>query len=137
MLSPSGRVSRYDVRAEPRLARKLLNAGQATVCKEIDMKSKWIVLPVVAAMLTFSANAVSFAQTAKQDMKDAGTDTKNAVKNTGHGIAKGTKTAARKTKNGTETAARKTKNGTKKVVHKAAHGTAKTADKVENKTTPN
>ncbi len=89
------------------------------------MKLKWVALPVVAGMLCFSAGQASFAQTAKQDMKDAGHDTKNAAKKTGHGIAKGTKTAARKTKN-----------GTKKVVHGAAHGTAKGADKVEDKTAP-
>src|ERR1022692_2558699 len=108
---------------------------------------KWIALPVVAAMLSLGAGTISLAQTAKQDMKDAGTDTKNATKATGHGIAKGTKTAVRKTKNGTETAVKdtghgakvageKTKAGTKKVVHGTAHGTAKAADKVEDKTSP-
>ena len=91
----------------------------------MNRTSKWIALPLVAALLSLGASQSSIAQTAKQDMKDAGSDTKNATKKTGHGIAKGTKTAARKTKN-----------GTKKVVHGAAHGTAKGADKVEDKTAP-
>ena len=96
----------------------------------MNRTSKWIAFPLVAAMLSFGASQFTFAQTAKpetakQDMKDAGSDTKSAVKKTGHGIAKGTKTGARKTKN-----------GTKKVVHGAAHGTAKGADKVEDKTAP-
>ncbi len=48
------------------------------------------------------------AQTAKQDMKDAGHDTKDAAINTGHA----TKKVAHKTKYKTKVAARKTKNAT-------------------------
>ncbi len=44
------------------------------------------------------------AQTAGQDMKNAGSDTKNATKSAGHGISKGTKTGYRKTKHGTKKA---------------------------------
>ena len=89
---------------------------------------KTLALTTAAAIFgaTLLLTPAAFAQdSAKQDMKDAGHDTKQAVKKTGHGIAKGTKTAARKTKN-----------GTKKVVHGAAHGTKKAADKVEDKTDP-
>ena len=124
---------------------------------------KFLAIPFTAAALLLATTHPAIAQdtkpdTAKQDMKDAGSDTKNAVKKTGHGIATGTKKAASATKNGTEkaydktkdgtkTAASKTKEGTvkaydktkagtKKVVHGAAKGTAKTADKVEDKTAP-
>lgn len=82
-------------------------------------------LPILAALvgglcLTMTAGA----QTAGQDMKAAGTETKNATKDAGKGIARGTKTAARKTKN-----------ATKKGVHKVASGTEKGAAKVKDKTT--
>jgi len=94
----------------------------------MNSKALRTAVATLAAVLAFAPAGVTFAQpqdSAKQDMKDAGHDTKQAAKKTGHGIAKGTKTAARKTKN-----------GTKKVVHGAAHGTKKAADKVEDKTDP-
>ena len=50
---------------------------------------------------------------AKQDMKNAGHDTKMAAKKTGHKVKKGTKKAAHKT-------ARKTKEGAQKVEDKTA-----------------
>lgn len=53
-------------------------------------------------------------QSPKQDMKDAGHDTKAAAKKTG----------------------RATKKGTKKVVHKTAQKTSEGANKVEDKTQP-
>ncbi|HZY71613.1 MAG TPA: hypothetical protein VFE22_00735 [Edaphobacter sp.] len=55
---------------------------------------------------------------AKQDMKNAGTETKNAVKDTGHGISKGTQKAYHKTTRGTKKAYHKTAKGTKHAVHK-------------------
>lgn len=64
----------------------------------------------------------AIAQTAGQDMKDAGHDTKNAAKETGHGVKKGTKTGYRKTKN-----------GTKKVYHKTGSGLKKLGDKMDGK----
>ncbi len=45
-----------------------------------------------------------FAQTASQDMKNAGSDTKSASKNAGSSISKGTKKGYRKTKSGTKKA---------------------------------
>jgi hypothetical protein len=54
-----------------------------------------------------------FAQTVKQDMKDAGHETKNAVKDTG----RATKHTAGKVKNKTEHAVHK---GSKKVANKTA-----------------
>lgn len=76
---------------------------------------------VLAAVLTFGmSSAFAFAQDgAKQDMKNAGTETKNAAKDTGHGISTGTQKAYHKTKRGTKKAYHKTAKGTKHVVRKA------------------
>jgi Ni/Co efflux regulator RcnB len=60
------------------------------------------------------ALAQSDDQGVKQDMKDAGHDTKDAAKKTGH----------------------KVKKTTKKVTHKAAKKTKEGAEKVEDKTSP-
>lgn len=58
-------------------------------------------------------------QSAGQDMKDAGTHTKNAAKSAGRGTKK---------------AAKKTGHAVKKGTHKAASATAKGADKMADKT---
>jgi hypothetical protein len=64
------------------------------------------------------ATGYGFAQTAKQDMKNAGSETKNAAKDTGKGIGHATKTNARKVKH-----------KTKSTVHKASSKVAnKTSD---------
>ncbi len=69
------------------------------------------------AILLLSTVGIAFAQSdtqsAKQDMKDAGHDTKNAAKKTGHAVKKTTKKATHK-------AARKTKEGAQKVEDKTA-----------------
>ncbi len=83
---------------------------------------KRISTAVITAAMAFSLSA--FAQV-KQDMKDAGSDTKNAAKDVGHG----TVTATKKTGHAI-------KKGTKKVVHGTAEGTEKGAAKVEGKTAP-
>jgi hypothetical protein len=73
---------------------------------------------------------------AGQDMKDAGHETKDGAKDVGHGTA----TAAKGVAHGTTTAAKKTgsatKNTTKKVLHTGAQKTDQGATKVENKTEP-
>lgn len=74
------------------------------------LKFPWIV--VFSCVLALGAMAQPSDQSPKQDMKDAGHDTKNAAKKT----------------------ARSVKHGTKKVVHKSARATRKGADKVEDKT---
>ncbi|HLZ00114.1 MAG TPA: hypothetical protein VKT33_13725 [Candidatus Angelobacter sp.] len=74
------------------------------------IKSLWILL--LSCVLSLGAMAQSGDQSPKQDIKDAGHDTKNAVKKTARGV----------------------KHGTKKVVHKSAHATRKGAGKVEDKT---
>jgi hypothetical protein len=100
---------------------------------------------VSAALVAGGVAPVVLAQTAGQDIKHAGTDTKDAAKATGHGVAKGTTKAYDKTKEGTEKGYDKTKAGTKKayhkttagtkhVVHKSATATEHGADKVEDKT---
>lgn len=62
------------------------------------------------------------AQTAGQDMKDAGHHTKDAAKDTGRGVKKGTKKAAHSTKKGTKKAWHKTKNTTKGAVNGGKQG---------------
>ncbi len=54
--------------------------------------------------------------TAKQDMKDAGHDSKNAAKDAGRGVKKGTKKTYHATKRGTQKAWNKTRNTTKGAV---------------------
>lgn len=87
----------------------------------------------LAGILTIGmSSALAWAQDgAKQDMKNAGTDTKSAAKETGHGISTGTQKAYHKTSKGTKTAYSKTKHGTKKAYHKTAKGTKHVVHKVE------
>jgi hypothetical protein len=79
------------------------------------MKSFWMNFCLVILLL--SATGIVMAQTddrsAKQDIKDAGHDTKDAAKKTGHKVKRKTKSAAHKT-------ARKTKEGAQKVEDKTA-----------------
>jgi hypothetical protein len=74
----------------------------------------------LTAVLVFGmSSAFAPAQDgAKQDMKNAGHETKNAAKDTGHGISKGTQKAYHKTKRGTKKAYHKTAKGTKHAVNK-------------------
>jgi hypothetical protein len=79
--------------------------------------------------LLLSTGFVLAQDGAKQDLKTAGTDTKNAAKATGQGVATGTKTAADKTASGTKTVADKTADGTKTAYNKTVSGTKTAADK--------
>ena len=67
---------------------------------------------------------VAFAQTtdngAKQDMKNAGSDTKHAATSAGHGVSEGSKTAYNKTASGTQKGYDQAKSGTKTAYHKTA-----------------
>jgi len=98
--------------------------GRRSRLQEIDpmMKSRWTGL-LLASTLTFGASAI--AQTAGQDMKNAGTDTKDAAKSAGSGVKKGTKKAYHKTKS-----------GTKKAYHKTGKGAEKVGDKMQGKPDP-
>jgi hypothetical protein len=80
------------------------------------------ILVLLAAMASFAFPQ----QSAKQDMKDAGHDTKQAAKHTGRAVKKGTKSTGHQVK--------KT---SKSVAHKTAHKTKQGAQKVEDKTQPN
>jgi hypothetical protein len=60
--------------------------------------------------------------TAGQDMRNAGHDTKNAAKNAGHATKKGAKKAYHKTKRGTKKAYNKTKNTTKGAIEGGKEG---------------
>ena len=79
---------------------------------------------LAATLCAFGLMALpGLAQDAKQDIKDAGHETKMAAKDTGHAVVKGTKTAGRKIKH-----------GTKKVVHGTASATERCAEKGKEKT---
>ncbi len=87
-----------------------------------------IVLTSVFA--AFLSTSLALAQDgAKQDMKAAGTETKNAAKDTGHAVSTGTSKAYNKTASGTKTAADKTAAGTSTAYHKSVNGTKTAADK--------
>jgi hypothetical protein len=62
---------------------------------------------------------------AKQDMKDAGHETKDAVKDTGQGMKQGTKKAYHKTKHATKKAWHKTKDTTEGAVNGGKEGAQK------------
>lgn len=68
--------------------------------------------------LLMSASPLIGQEGAKQDLKHAGTETKDAAKDTGHGVAEGSKDAYHSTKRGTKKAYRKTKRGVKKAHRK-------------------
>ena len=74
-----------------------------------------------------SAPATSQSSSAKQDLKTAGKDTKDAAKSTGSGVKKGTKSAYHATKKGTTTAAKKVGSTTKGAVTGAKDGAKKPA----------
>ncbi len=89
----------------------------------------------LALALTLSGPAVH-AQTAGQDMKGAGRDTKDAAVDTGHA----TKKVAKKTGHGTKVVAKKTGHVAKVAGHdtkvgaeKTVHGTENLGDKIAGK----
>jgi hypothetical protein len=90
------------------------------------MKSRILKLSslALAAALSIGATSTLAVAQAKQDMKEAGHDTKDAAKDTGHGVKTGTEKGYDKTKSGTKKVFHKTKSGTKKAYHK----TVKTLD---------
>ena len=104
-------------------------------------------LALIATMVI--ALPAAFAQTTddsgpKQDMKNAGSDTKHAATSAGHGVSQGTKKVYHKTttgtkkgydktKSGTEKGYDKTKSGTETGYHKTAHATKTGVHKVEGK----
>jgi hypothetical protein len=94
-------------------------------------------IAITTAIAVGISPALTFAQsTATQDIKKAGTETKDAAKDTGHAVSKGTQKGYHKTVNGTKEAADKTADTSKTVAHKTSQTTKKTADKVEGKPAP-
>jgi gas vesicle protein len=86
-----------------------------------DMKRLWIAAGC-SLLLLGGAAVAGWAQSAKDDIKDAGHDTKQAAKDTG----RATKQASAKT-------AKKVKTGTKKAVNKGASKTEDGAARVKQK----
>ena len=82
----------------------------------------------VASVLTFIP-ASSPAQTAGQDVHNAGSATKDAAKDTGHAVKKTSQNAAAKTKSGTEKGYDKTKEGGTVAVDKTKETSVKSYDK--------
>ena len=71
---------------------------------------------MLLALLAFTAAPTRLLaqDSAKQDMKDAGHDTKDAAKDTGHAVKKTAKKTKRAVKKGTHKAAEKTAHGAEK-----------------------
>ena len=90
----------------------------------MKMRSQFAAI-VLGALLAGGPSLGWSQDGAKQDMKNAGHDTKDAAKDAAHGTKQGTKKAYNATKHGTKKAWNKTKNTTKG----AAHGAKEGADK--------
>jgi hypothetical protein len=94
------------------------------------MKTETMTRIFLAAALTIGLGAgVALAQTAGQDMKDAGHDTKNAAVDTGHA----TKKVAHKTAHKTKVAAKKTGHATKHAAVATGHRTQNVGDAIVGK----
>ncbi len=85
--------------------------------RTISMTRLWIATGLAVALTA----GAGYAQTAGQDIKDAGRSTKNAAVDTGHATSHVTKKAYHSTKR-----------GTKKVYHKTANGTKAAGRRTEN-----
>ncbi len=103
----------------------------------------WLVAGAVSLVPVMALHAQD--ATPKQDMKSAGTDTKDAAKDTGHAVSRttskgyhktthATKHAYHKTAAATDKSADKTKSGTTKAYDKTKTGTAKAYDKTKDAT---
>jgi hypothetical protein len=130
----SSRIERYC--AFPRLVSSSLTTKACdfeSIEEGILRGTKMIIrrfgLLALAAALTMGLPALAQDTGAKQDLKNAGTDTKNATKDVGHGVKQGTTKAYDKTTSGTKTVADKTVNGTKTGAKDVGHGTKVAADK--------
>jgi hypothetical protein len=95
-----------------------------------SMRTKWQVSAFFMGAVLACAPALVWSQSpspsqdsgAKQDMKDAGQQTKDAAKDAGHSVKQGTKKAYHKTKHGTKKAWHKTKDTTTGAVNGAKEG---------------
>ena len=96
-------------------------------CKEIHMnfgrlKSVTLIATLALAFPVPAALAQTSDFGAKQDMKNAGHESKNAAKDAGHGAKQGTKKAYHSTKRDTKKAWHKTKDTTKGAANGAKEG---------------
>ena len=90
----------------------------ATSSHSMTRNRQWLAAFLGAALMMTPAIGVARAQSdqgssAKQDMKQAGHDTKHAAKDAGRGTKKGTKKAWHKTKSTTKGAVKGAKQGAK------------------------
>ena len=99
---------------------------------EIGSAGKRWMKRLLAAALAAGLGGSALAQTAGQDMKNAGSETKAAAKDTGKATAQATKTTARKTKNGTKKAYHKTVNATKDAGEDTKAGAKEAGRRTEN-----
>ena len=94
------------------------------------MRTKWQLTALFLGVGLVCGPALGWSQSsspsqdsgAKQDMKDAGHESKDAAKDGGHGVKQGTKKVFDKTKHGTKKAWHKTKDTTTGAVHGAKEG---------------
>jgi hypothetical protein len=126
VLSPPGQ--RGDVAKWPDHFETANSAGERVIF--LSMRTKWQLLAFFLGTVLVCGPALGWSQPsspsqdsgAKQDMKDAGHESKDAVKDAGHGVKQGTKKAYHKTKHGTKKAWHKTKNTTTGAVDGAKEG---------------
>ena len=86
---------------------------------------------LASAMLCGAGVTVLAQDTAGQDMKNAGTDTKDAARDTGHATKTTTKKVYHHTKSGTHTAYDKTKEGTHTAADRTKEGANKAGDRTK------
>ena len=94
------------------------------------MRTKWQLSPFFLGAVLVCGPALGWSQPsspsqdsgAKQDMKNAGHETKSAAKDIGHGVKKGTKKAYHATKRTTKKVWHKTKDTTKGAVDGGKEG---------------
>jgi hypothetical protein len=98
------------------------------------MRTKWQLSALFLGAVLVCGPALGWSQPsspsqdsgAKQDMKDAGHESKDAAKDAGHGVKQETKKVYHKTKNGTKKAYHKTKNATTGAANGAKEGAKQT-----------
>jgi hypothetical protein len=94
------------------------------------MRTKWQLSAIFLGAVLACGPALGWSQPffpgqdsgAKQDMKDAGHESKDAVRDAGHSVKQGTKKAYHKTKHVTKKAWHKTKDTTTGAVNGAKEG---------------
>lgn len=94
--------------------------------------TKWMRALLAAGLAIGLGSGIAFSQTAGQDMKNAGQNTKAAAQDAGHATKQGSKTAYRKTKRGTKKAYYKTENGAKTAGRDTETGAKETGRRTQN-----